>query len=142
MPNIRYRWRMLLILSFVVLATWLLVHYWHSSQSSVVVPLSRFPLQHYDQNIDHWLKPSQKDYRTPLLTTAYQQQRLQDFYRHYYASDDQGLSAWSRAHVEHVLETDPRQQVMNILQAFDNREQDKQHKGYAENFRPYSPQVD
>ena len=45
------------------------------------VPLSLFPLENYEQDIEKWIKPSDPSYRKPLLQPVYQNERLKEFYK-------------------------------------------------------------
>ncbi len=105
-----------------------------------ILPITIFPLENYDQNIDNWLKPDQEDYDTSLLTKQYQEQRHQDFYRHFYASNKQGLSPWSQNYVEAKFLEQPTfyQQIEETLSNFNNDSDDANKKIYGENFRLYS----
>lgn len=55
-----------------------------------------FPLNHYSQNVDDWIRPTDNNYNSPLTTTIYQQEQLKKFYQHYYSSADNDLSPWSK----------------------------------------------
>ncbi len=107
---------------------------------TTVMPLNTFPIQHYDQNIAHWLRPTQSNYTKPLLSAHYQQQRLQEFYQYRYGSDANGLSPWSASYVTAQLHRQPvpHESMEQAWQTFDNRHQDAEHTGYASNFHPYN----
>jgi cell wall-associated NlpC family hydrolase len=99
------------------------------------VPITRFPLTNYDQNVDHWVKPSSKTYDVPLVSADYQQKRLADFRTHW-------LAPWNPTYVKQELaQTNP--DLVTVEQYFltefnnDNKQPDKLN--YLENFRLAPP---
>ncbi len=130
-----------LLLFFVATIVIILVaKYSFASEPKTILPITIFPLENYDQNIDNWLKPDQKDYNDSLLSTEYQKQKHQDFYRHFYASDKKGLSPWSQNYVESKFLEQPTfyQQIQEALDSFNSNGDDENKKIYGENFRLYS----
>lgn len=103
------------------------------------LPITIFPLNNYDQNIDDWIKPDQQDYDQELLSKEYQKQKRQDFYLHYFESNKNGLSVWSKNYVEEKLakEPTPYQQTQESLNDF-NYNNDPSKEIYGENFLPYN----
>lgn len=67
------------------------------------IPLEIFPLKNYDQNVDHWIKPSDPNYKKPLVDLSYQKERLQEFYNHFFSTDKDGLSPWGQEYIEKIL---------------------------------------
>ncbi len=105
---------------------------------AVEVPISLFPVEHYNQDVDHWLPPDAANYKTPLVSAQYQQQRLQNLYRHVFSAAQDGLSPWSKQFVTTLLSGDTP--VFNMLQANlgdYGPQTDAEKIGYAENFHPY-----
>lgn len=104
--------------------------------------ISLFPIENYDQNITHWIKPSDPDYDKPLLTREQQQKRLHEFYNHVFATGHKSLSPWSEHFINLVMQTQlPPNDLKNfqkdILFAFDNSNiKDPNHIRLGENFRP------
>jgi len=96
-----------------------------------------FPLEHYDQTIQNWIKPSDNGYDAPLLDSAVQKKRLEIFYAHYYGE----LSPWSASYVQRVLQqaapNDLKTIEQTIILSFSNANKPAEKIGYAENFRPY-----
>ena len=70
-----------------------------ASVFAINVPNSIFPLDKYDQNIDTWINPADKDYDQPLLQQSEQENFLKEYYNHYYATDEHALSPWSASYV-------------------------------------------
>lgn len=101
--------------------------------------LQVFPLDKYDQNIDHWIKPSDPNYRKPLADIAYQKERLAEFYQHSFSSDTDGLSPWSSHFVSEQLNSYPTVYICQIelLQKFDNEGKVASKIGHGVHFRPY-----
>jgi hypothetical protein len=103
--------------------------------------ISLFPLNNYDQNIAHWIKPTDSDYNTPLLPQAQQQHRLTEFYDHYFSST--AASPWSYAYIQKILQQvapdDLASAEKNLITLFNNRDKNGDDIGYGENFRPHSP---
>lgn len=101
-----------------------------------------FPIEHYDQNIDNWISPTSPNYDKPLVGADYQEQRLADFYRHYYSDADDDLSPWSKDYVNKELVQPNGAGIVNyeseIITSF-YLHNDKQNKTpYALNYRPYT----
>lgn len=107
-----------------------------STTFAVEVPIYDFPLQAYSQDINLYLSPKSEDYRQPLIKPEYQKAQLQQFIRHYYSSDAQGLSPWSQNLVQSVL---PRVQAIEqgIVDDFDNQKQEPKNYHYGENFKEH-----
>ncbi len=106
---------------------------------AVDVPISLFPMQNYDQSLNHWLLTTAPDYNKPLLSSEYQQKRTNEFYKHLFdttTADSQ--SPWSQVYVSTILQQQPSLQSVegDIISYFDNQGKDAAHIGYGENFRP------
>src|SRR5437762_13981917 len=63
------------------------------------VPLSLFPMDHYDQSISTWIKPSDPDYDKSLLSPDVQQKHFDNFYNHYFGIQ----SPWNSSYVNQIL---------------------------------------
>lgn len=101
--------------------------------------LQVFPLDKYDQNIDHWIKPSDPNYKKPLVDIAYQKKRLAEFYQHSFSSDVDGLSPWSPHFVSDQLNPCPTiyTRQIELLKKFDNEGKEAKKIGHGVHFRPY-----
>lgn len=104
--------------------------------NAVDVPIYDFPLKAYTQDINSYLPKESSDYNKELLSTDYQQAQMGEFFRHYYASNEQGLSPWSPALIENLL---PQVKVMEqtLINSFDNLQQEPSNYHYAENFKEH-----
>lgn len=114
-----------------------------SSAAAIEVPITIFPLDKYDQDINHWVKPSDSDYNKLLIKLADQKKHLKKYYNHYYATSDKALSPWSSKYVNKILQQKLAEQIseQKIISQYDNiNKENPKEIGYAENFRPYSEQ--
>lgn len=103
---------------------------------AIDVPIYDFSIARYSQNVEEYLVPTDKDYRLPLLPYRYQVAHLKQFYNHYFASDEEGLSPWSETLVRALL---PRvSRIENdILNEFENANKAPLEQHYGENFKPH-----
>ncbi|MES2998156.1 MAG: SH3 domain-containing protein [Pseudomonadota bacterium] len=100
--------------------------------------VSLFPIKHYDQTIDRWIKPSDPNFDKPLLNTAMQKKRMDIFYDHYF-----GLSSpWNAKYIDLIIH---RSQVPSLkateedlIKKFSNKNKPNSKIGYGENFRPHT----
>lgn len=103
---------------------------------AVEVPIYDFPLNNYSQDLNSYLPETNNDYDKLLLDPEYQKAQAQEFFRHYYASDEQGLSPWSARLIQNILP-----QVENtewaVLDNFNNQKQEPANYHYAENFKEH-----
>ncbi len=111
-----------------------------SSIQSVNMPINLFPIENYNQDVNHWLPSDAPDYKTHLVSEEYQRQRLKDLYRHVYSTEQDGLSPWSETYVNAYLSRDPSILAVQQQAISDFGPQTDSNKvGYGENFRPYVP---
>jgi len=104
--------------------------------------ISLFPIENYNQDISSWIKPADPDYDRPLISSVYQQERYDEFYEHYYASDPDGLSPWSRDFVNgQLVQADGKDIITlesQILVNFYIHGNNPKKTGYGMNYRPYA----
>ncbi|WP_232220570.1 NlpC/P60 family N-terminal domain-containing protein [Legionella tunisiensis] len=103
---------------------------------AVEVPIYDFSIKAYTQNINDYLSPDSADYEMPLLRADYQAAQLQQFYKHYYATDAQALSPWSEQMVKSVLPA-VKKIEFQILDDFDNQNKTGADRHYGENFKEH-----
>lgn len=100
--------------------------------------ISLFPLDKYDQTVSNWIKPTDDNYDTPLLSKPIQQKRLEIFYEHYFGS----VSPWNIDFVTRILQQaapdDLKTLEKSLLSYFSNENKPDNEIGYGENFRPHS----
>lgn len=107
-----------------------------SAAIAMEVPVYDFALQPYNQDVHKWFPSDSGEYSKPLVSKSYQKQQLKEFYRHYYASDSQGYSPWSRSMVTSIL-PEVKQAQLQLLQQFDNQDKPLNLRHYAENFKEH-----
>ncbi|EKD72651.1 MAG: hypothetical protein ACD_45C00620G0007 [uncultured bacterium] len=99
--------------------------------------ISLFPLDHYDQTISTWIKPTDSNYDQPLLDASLQKKRLDDFYAHYFGSS----SPWNAEYINQILHVGAPNNIKSIEQTilanFNNQDKPADQLGYGENFHPY-----
>lgn len=98
---------------------------------AVDVPITRFPLQNYSQDIDHWINPQAKDYDKPLVSLEYQQQRAQDYLQHWF-------SPWDENYVKQTIgQINPNIAEIEqfFLNKFDNKDKQGDRLNYLANYR-------
>ncbi|WP_017233715.1 SH3 domain-containing C40 family peptidase [Pandoraea sp. B-6] len=57
--------------------------------------VGRFPIEHYDQNVDHWIRPDAPDYDRPLLSAQEQTRRFEAFRARYFGISPRDPSPWN-----------------------------------------------
>lgn len=99
--------------------------------------MSLFPIENYDQTIDHWIKPSDPNFDKPLLDKAMQQKRMEIFYNHYF-----GISSpWHSTYIDSIIHQNQefiKSKEQKTINHFSNENKSIDKIGYGENFRPYT----
>ncbi|STX42584.1 SH3 domain of the SH3b1 type [Legionella donaldsonii] len=103
---------------------------------AVEVPIYDFSIKAYTQNTNDYLPSDSADYEVSLLKPDYQAAQLQQFYKHYYATDAQALSPWSEQMVKSILPV-VKKIELQILDDFDNQNKTGADRHYAENFKEH-----
>ena len=126
------------VVSILSLFTVLIV----SSASGFEVPIRIFPLDNYDQVIEHLIKPSDLNYDEPLISKPKQEKMYQEFYKHYYSTSDYDPSPWNGKYVGKKLkEKIPLISEVNpIISNGNSVNLDITEEIYGENYQPYSKQ--
>lgn len=105
-----------------------------SSCFAANLPVTIFPLQHYDQNISDWINAKDTQLDQPLISKHEQRLRLLDYLNHW-------LSPWNSAHVKKIL-LEKRPSIFTLerwlLEDFSNRGKNYAALNYGENFQPQS----
>lgn len=109
--------------------------------------VSLFPMDAYDQNVDHWIDPHAPTYDRPFLSAGQQRAHYEALYARYFgtASSTGGSDApspWNPAYIDHTVYRDGGEAIAALqrrrLSWFDNREHTGRHIGYGQNFRPHT----
>lgn len=98
---------------------------------AIEVPIVPFPLDNYDQNIDHWIDPKSPGYDKQLLSVSDQKNRLEEFYNHY-------CSPWSSEYVKNNSKTYSEKELINTYGNPPTKNQEE--IGYGANLNPYNDQ--
>jgi hypothetical protein len=116
-------------------------HEVHTHTRAPIDTVTLFPLDHYDQNVDHWLEPESAGYDEPFLSPADQQSHFSALYARYFGTGTNAASPWNSAYVTMRVY---RQQGVDIaalqqrrIAKFDNTGRSGAALGYGENFRPH-----
>ncbi len=112
------------------------------SAAAIDVPITIFPLDKYNQDVNYWINPKDPDYNKLLINRITQKKQLQEYYNHYYASGAAALSPWGYHYVtkqlKQTFETFSDITEQKIIDSFGNAtNQDIKKTGYGINFRPY-----
>lgn len=104
--------------------------------------ISLFPIENYDQTVDNFIDPTAPDYNQPLLTPTQQQQRMDEFYSHYFSSSGNDNSPWNPAYVNLYYKSaapyDIKSLELSIVQWLTNKGKPASKISYGENFRPHT----
>jgi cell wall-associated NlpC family hydrolase len=98
------------------------------------VPIDDFSIAAYSQDANDYVLPTSDNYSISLLSSNYQNTQLEQFYNHYYSSNDNGLSPWSQPFITAVI---PLLETIEskLLDNFNNQNNAYENKHYAENFK-------
>jgi hypothetical protein len=103
------------------------------------VPLSLFPLDHYDQSIATWINSNDPDYDKSLLSFDGQQKHFDIFYNHYFGAQ----SPWNSSYVNQILHQAAPNDLKTLEQSninyYSNEGKSDDQIGYGENFRAHTP---
>lgn len=104
--------------------------------------ISRFPIAHYDQDVDHWIRPDAPGYDRPLLSAKEQARRFEAFRARYFGTAPRDPSPWNGMWLStSLLSADGVQQIADSqarrARRFDNGEPGVA-KTYGENFHAHT----
>ncbi|WP_353191597.1 SH3 domain-containing protein [Pandoraea pnomenusa] len=104
--------------------------------------VSRFPIEHYDQDVDHWIRPDSPDYDRPLLSAQEQARHFEAFRARYFGTAPRDPSPWNEAWLTtSLLNAAGAQQIADAqgrrVRRFDNGTPGVR-KTYGENFQPHT----
>ena len=127
----------------LVVVTLLVSLFFGLTVSAVDVPIKSFPLENYNQNVDHWFNKSTKTFKQALLTKKQKRSRLEDFYNHYFSTGSE-QSPWSEGYIQQLITPSEGPTITELEQQsiifFDNgQKHDSAKIGYGENFSAYQP---
>ncbi|KTD44824.1 SH3 domain-containing protein [Legionella quateirensis] len=122
------------VITKLIIAPFLLFYF--ATSSAMEVPIYDFPITAYSQNANDYLPVDGEQYDKGLVSTEYQNAQLKQLYKHYYASDAEGLSPWSEQMVSSILPLMKKIEP-EILDDFNNQNKANEDKHYAENFKEH-----
>ncbi|AKM32767.3 hypothetical protein AB870_11685 [Pandoraea faecigallinarum] len=104
--------------------------------------VGRFPIEHYDQNVDRWIPPDAPGYDRPLLSTQEQAKRFDAFRARYFGVGPRDASPWNGAWLAtSLLDAAGAAQLADSqgrrVRRFDN-DRPGVRKTYGENFQPHT----
>ena len=109
---------------------------------ATVDPIGLLPMTGYDQNIDHWLKPSAPDYDRPFLSAARQQAHFAALWARYFGTGARDPSPWNPDFVTNRVYSELGSDIADLqrrrLAAFDNDGKPAHRIGYGQNDRPHT----
>lgn len=122
-------------------------------QPARVDTITLFPIEHYDQNVDHWLSPDSPDYDRPFLSADDQRSHFDALFARYFGDRvgngvenhaGAGTVAPSPWNPDFVTQRVYREQGADIaalqqrrIDRFDNAGKSGRALGYGENFRAH-----
>ncbi|VVE63314.1 hydrolase [Pandoraea captiosa] len=118
-----------------------------ASVASVAAPatrynVGRFPIEHYDQDVDRWIRPDAPDYDRPLLPAREQAKRFEAFRARYFGTGPRDASPWNETWLSTSLLTAAGAAQIADAQARRARRFDNGRPGvrktYGENFQPHT----
>lgn len=98
--------------------------------------ISIFPIQNYDQNISHWIKPTDSDYDQPLLTKEQQKIRMDELMAKYFGA----RSPWSPEYMKQIFSYDIQTAEQQKIDAFNNKNKTAKNIQYGSNYIPHTEQ--
>ncbi|MFJ2994443.1 SH3 domain-containing protein [Pandoraea sp. NPDC087047] len=104
--------------------------------------IERFPIEHYDQNVDHWIRPDAPGYDQPLLSAQAQTRQLDAFRARYFGTAAHDPSPWNGAWLATSLLNAAGAQEVAATQGRRVRRFDNGRPGvrktYGANFQPHT----
>lgn len=104
--------------------------------------IDRFPIEHYDQDVDHWIRPDAPGYDRPLLSSQAQARRFDAFRARYFGTAPRDPSPWNGTWLAaSLLDAASLRQIGDSqarrVRRFDNGATGVR-KTYGENFQPHT----
>jgi SH3 domain (SH3b1 type)/NLPC_P60 stabilising domain, N term/SH3 domain of SH3b2 type len=104
--------------------------------------ISLFPIENYDQTIADFIDPGSPDYDQPLLSPTQQQERMEDFYSHYFSSSGTDQSPWNGAYINSFYQANPPHDIksieLSVIDWLTNKGKPQSKISYGANFRPHT----
>lgn len=105
-------------------------------------PVGLFPLEAYDQNVDHWIDPSGPNHDKPFLSPQEQRTHLDALYARYFGTHANAPSPWNPAFITARLDGQGGQDIVDLqlrrIGRYDNMGKSTRQIGYGQNYRPHT----
>ena len=113
-----------------------------SAGQTRIDPVGLFPMDAYDQNVDHWLDPAGTGYDQPFLSPADQQTHYEALRARYFGPAADDPSPWNPSFVGTHVYRDGGADIAALqrrrIAEFDNTGKSARELGYGQNFRPHT----
>lgn len=113
-----------------------------ANQQSRIDPVSLFPMDAYDQNVDHWIDPASATYDQPFLSAEEQHTHFEALRARYFGAGADDASPWNPAYVGTRVYRNGGADIAALqrrrLAEFDNSGKGADEIGYGQNFRPHT----
>jgi hypothetical protein len=115
-----------------------------ASPNAYVDPIGLFPMDAYDQNVDHWMDPAAPGYDTPFLSAQAQRDHLDALYARYFGVQADDPSPWNPAFVANRVYKQSGQDIVDLqlrrIGRYDKAGKNAETIGYGQNYRPHTEQ--
>lgn len=115
-----------------------------AAQRPYVDPIALFPMEHYDQNVDHWIDPTSASYDAPFLSPAEQHAHWDDYLARYFGTRERDPSPWNPAFINRRLYGNGGADIVDLqlrrVGSYDNAGKSARSIGYGQNYRPHTAQ--
>ncbi len=115
-----------------------------ASPSAYVDPIGLFPMDAYDQNVDHWIDPSAPGYDTPFLSAQTQRDHLDALYARYFGAQGDDPSPWNPTFVANNIYQQGGRDIVDLqfrrIGRYDNTGKNAEGTSYGQNYRPQTKQ--
>lgn len=113
-----------------------------AAPQAYVDPIGLFPMDAYDQNVDHWIDPAAPGYDTPFLSAQAQRDHLDALYARYFGAQADDPSPWNPAFVAKRIYKQSGQDIVDLqlrrIGRYDNAGKNAAGTGYGQNYRPHT----
>ena len=115
-----------------------------TSPQAYADPIGLFPMNTYDQNVDHWIDPAAPNYDTPFLSAQAQREHLDALYARYFGTRADDPSPWNPAFIGTRLYGQNGQDIVDLqlrrIGRYGNAGKSANAIGYGQGLRPHTEQ--
>lgn len=118
-----------------------------SAPHAYIDPIGLFPMDRYDQNVDHWIDPASPSYDTPFLSAAEQRAHWDAYLARYFGTRERDPSPWNPAFIDRRLYGNGGANIVDLqlrrVSKYDNEGRASRKVGYGQNYRAHTaPWID